>query len=75
MGTGDSFPGVKVRPGRFANHSAPSGAEVKKERGYKFSPYKRLSWHVAGQLYNNLVTEMWKDSYFALEDWSGLIYF
>jgi hypothetical protein len=32
MGTGGSFPGgVKVRPGRYADHSTPSSAEVKKE--------------------------------------------
>jgi hypothetical protein len=29
MGTGDSFPGVK-RQGREADHSPPTGAEVKK---------------------------------------------
>jgi hypothetical protein len=29
MGTGSSFPGVK-RPGREADHSPPSSAEVKK---------------------------------------------
>jgi hypothetical protein len=31
MGTGGSFPGGKVRPGRDANHSPPSSAEVKYE--------------------------------------------
>jgi hypothetical protein len=31
MGTGDYFPGGKVRPGRDADHSPPSSAEVKKE--------------------------------------------
>jgi hypothetical protein len=31
MGTGGSFPGGKVRPGRYADHSAPSSAEIKKE--------------------------------------------
>jgi hypothetical protein len=30
-GTGGSFPGGKVRPGRDADHSPPSSAEVKKE--------------------------------------------
>jgi hypothetical protein len=30
MGTGGSFPGGKARPGRDADHSAPSSAEVKK---------------------------------------------
>jgi hypothetical protein len=28
MGTGDPFPGGKVRPGRDADHSPPSSAEV-----------------------------------------------
>jgi hypothetical protein len=31
MGTGGSFPGGKSRPGRDADHSPPSSAEVKKE--------------------------------------------
>jgi hypothetical protein len=31
MGTGGSFPGGRARPGRDADHSPPSGAEVKKE--------------------------------------------
>jgi hypothetical protein len=31
MGTGGSFPGGKARPGRDADHSPPSSAEVKKE--------------------------------------------
>jgi hypothetical protein len=31
MGTGGSFPGCKARPGRDADHSPPSSAEVKKE--------------------------------------------
>jgi hypothetical protein len=29
MGTGGPFPGGKARPGRDANHSPPSSAEVK----------------------------------------------
>jgi hypothetical protein len=37
MGTGTSFPGNKVRPGRDADHSPPSSAEIKKERGYTSS--------------------------------------
>jgi hypothetical protein len=44
-------PGGKVQPGCDADHSPPSSAEVKKERCYTSSPHKRLSWHVAGQLY------------------------
>jgi hypothetical protein len=31
MGTGDRFPVDKARPGRDANHSPPSSAEVKNE--------------------------------------------
>jgi hypothetical protein len=31
MGTGDSFPGGKARPGRDTDHSPPSSAEVKNE--------------------------------------------
>jgi hypothetical protein len=31
MGTGGSFPGSKARPGREADHSPPSSAEVTKE--------------------------------------------
>jgi hypothetical protein len=31
MGTGDPFPGVKARPGRDADHSPPSSAEVENE--------------------------------------------
>jgi hypothetical protein len=31
VGTGGSFPGGKARPGRDADHSTPSSAEVKKE--------------------------------------------
>jgi hypothetical protein len=31
MGTGGSFPGGTARPGRDADHSPPSSAEVKKE--------------------------------------------
>jgi hypothetical protein len=31
MGTGSPFPGAKARPGRDADHSPPSSAEVKNE--------------------------------------------
>jgi hypothetical protein len=31
MGTGDPFPGGKARPGRDADHSSPSSAEVENE--------------------------------------------
>jgi hypothetical protein len=32
MGTGGSFPGVKARPGRDADHSPPSSAGAKKDQ-------------------------------------------
>jgi hypothetical protein len=42
VGTGGSFPGGKARPGRDADHSPHSGAEVKKEQElYTCSPPKR----------------------------------
>jgi hypothetical protein len=40
-GTGGSFPGVK-RPGREADHSPPSIAEVKNAWSYTFTPPIRL---------------------------------
>jgi hypothetical protein len=40
-----------VWPRCDANNSHLSGAEVKKERDYTFSPPKQLSWRVAGQVY------------------------
>jgi hypothetical protein len=51
MGTGGSFPRGKVQPGRDADHSSPSSAEVKNEQElYLLSP-QAPPWHVAGQLY------------------------
>jgi hypothetical protein len=51
MGTGDPFPGGKVRPGRDADHSPPSSAEVKyEEELYLLSPHVPPR-RVAGQLY------------------------
>jgi hypothetical protein len=41
MGTGGPFSGGKVRPGRDADHSPPSSAEVVNGRSYT-SPPKRL---------------------------------
>jgi hypothetical protein len=41
MDTGGSFPGVK-RPGREADHSPPSSAEVKNEWSYTSTPPIRL---------------------------------
>jgi hypothetical protein len=51
MGTGGPFPGDKARPGRDADHSPPSSAEVMNEYElYLLSP-KAPSWRVVGQLY------------------------
>jgi hypothetical protein len=51
MGTRGSFPRGKVRPGRNADHSPPSSAEVKYEQElYLLSPHAP-QWHVAGHLY------------------------
>jgi hypothetical protein len=51
MGTGGPFPGGKARPGRDADHSPPSSAEVKYEyEVYLLSPHVP-PWRVAGQLY------------------------
>jgi hypothetical protein len=51
MGTGGSFPGGKARPGRDADHSAPSSAEVKKEWGYTSCHPNASLWSVTGPLY------------------------
>jgi hypothetical protein len=51
VGTGGSFPGGKARPGRDADRSPPSSAEVKKEQElYLLSP-KASVWSVTGPLY------------------------
>jgi hypothetical protein len=51
MGTGGSFPGGKARPGRDADHSPPSSAEVMNEQAlYLLSP-QASPWRVAGLLY------------------------
>jgi hypothetical protein len=42
MGTGGPFPGGKARPGRDADHSPPSSAEVVNEELYLLSLPKRL---------------------------------
>jgi hypothetical protein len=50
MGTGRSFPGAKARPGRDADHSPLSSAEVENEQElYLLSP-QAPSWPVVGQL-------------------------
>jgi hypothetical protein len=51
MGTGGPFPGAKARPGRDADHSPPSSAEVVNEQElYLLSP-QAPPWRVAGLLY------------------------
>jgi hypothetical protein len=50
MGTGGPFPGAKVRPGRDADHSPPSSAEVKNEQElYLLSP-QAVKRRVVGQI-------------------------
>jgi hypothetical protein len=51
MGTGGPFPGGKARHGRAADHSPPSGAEVKNEQELYLLSSHMPPWHVAGQLY------------------------
>jgi hypothetical protein len=51
MGTGSPFPGGKPRPGRDADHSPPSSAEVKYEKELHLLSPHAPPWHVAGQLY------------------------
>jgi hypothetical protein len=51
MGTGGPFPGGKARPGRDAEHSPPSSAQVvNEEELYLLSP-QAPPWRVAGLLY------------------------
>jgi hypothetical protein len=47
--------GGEVRPGRDADHSPSSSAEVKKERGYTSSHPKRLPWRILGKIYFSLI--------------------
>jgi hypothetical protein len=51
MGTGGPFPGGKGRPGRDADHSSPSSAEVENEWKLHLLSPQAPSWRVAGQLY------------------------
>jgi hypothetical protein len=51
MNTGGPIPGVKARPGRGADHSPPSSAEVENEQElYLLSP-QAPQWRVEGLLY------------------------
>jgi hypothetical protein len=50
MGTGGPFPGAKARPGRDADRSPPSSAEVEYEYELYLLPPQAPSWRVVGQL-------------------------
>jgi hypothetical protein len=50
MSTGGPFPGAKARPGRDADHSPPSSAEVEYEYELYFLSPQAPSWRVVGQL-------------------------
>jgi hypothetical protein len=56
MGTGGTFPGGKARPGRDADHSPPSSAEVVNEQELYFLSPQAPPWRVAGLLYFTLLT-------------------
>jgi hypothetical protein len=57
MGTGGHFPGGKARPGRDADHSPPSSAEVVNEELYLLSP-QAPPWRVEGLLYFTYLEEL-----------------
>jgi hypothetical protein len=50
MCTGGPFPGAKARPGRDADHSPPSSAEVENEYDQHLLSPQAPSWRVVGQL-------------------------
>jgi hypothetical protein len=52
MGTGGPFPGGKARPGRDADHSPPSSAEVVNEYELYLLSLQGPSRRVVGQLYH-----------------------
>jgi hypothetical protein len=51
MGTGGFFPGGKARPGRDADHSPLSSAEVVNEQELYFLSPQAPPWRVEGLLY------------------------
>jgi hypothetical protein len=51
MGTGGPFPGGKAHPGRYADHSLPSSAEVVNEYELYILYLQAPPWRVAGLLY------------------------
>jgi hypothetical protein len=58
VGTGGSFPGCKARPGRDADHSPPSSAEIKKEWELYLLAPQVPPRRIAGQLYFYVVKNM-----------------
>jgi hypothetical protein len=48
MGTGGPFPGGKARPGRDADYTPPSSAEVMNELELYLLSHQALPWRVAG---------------------------
>jgi len=50
MGTRGPFPGGKARPGRDADHSPPSSAEVENEKELYLLSLHAPSWSVVDQL-------------------------
>jgi hypothetical protein len=60
MGTGGPFPGGKARPGRDADHSPPSSAEVVNEEELYLLSSQAPPWRVEGLLYF-LTTFVWNE--------------
>jgi hypothetical protein len=54
MGTGGPFSGAKAQPGRDADHSPPSSAEVRNELELYFLSHQAPPWRVVGLLYMKL---------------------
>jgi hypothetical protein len=50
MGTGGPVPGAKARPGRDADHSPPSSAEVENDYELYLLSTQAPSWRVVGLL-------------------------
>jgi hypothetical protein len=61
MGTGGPFPGGKARPGRDADHSPLSSAEVVNEELYLLSP-QAPPWRVEGLLYFYFLHSLWNNN-------------
>jgi hypothetical protein len=60
MRAGGPFPGCKSRPGRDADHSPPSNAEVMNEWELYLLPSQAPPWRVVGLLYFLLIIFGWK---------------